>query len=165
MLEFGSMFGLSPNLQKCQIFIAGLDAQEADSSRDIMQMPRRMLPVKYLGLPLISSRLSYKDCHPIFIKMEQKIKSWANKKLSYGGRLQLIQSVLTGIYLHWCSVFIVSRECVSKFTRKINSILASFLWASEVKRFYGARVSGKEICNPKKDGGLGLYNIECGTSA
>ena len=107
MLEFGSMFGLSPNLQKCQIFIAGLDAQEADSSRDIMQMPRRMLPVKYLGLPLISSRLSYKDCHPIFIKMEQKIKSWANKKLSYGGRLQLIQSVLTRIYLHWCSVFIV----------------------------------------------------------
>ena len=55
------------------------------------------LPVKYLGVPLVSTRLSLADCDVLVAKMEARIKSWANKKLTYSDRTQFIQSVLCGM--------------------------------------------------------------------
>lgn len=54
----------------------------------------RQLPVKYLGMSLASDRLSDHDCKPLIEKITCKIDGWAVKKLSYSGRLQLIQSVI-----------------------------------------------------------------------
>ena len=118
------------------MYTAGLNVQDATGLCDMMKMSRGVLPVKCLDLPLISSKLSYKDCQPIFNKLEQKIKGRANKKLSYGGRLQLIQTVLSKIYLHWYSVFILPKTLV----KKVNSLLASFLRPGETKQMYGAKV-------------------------
>lgn len=83
---FEKMTGLKPNLDKCNIFFAGTDDEKANTLCQIVNMPRGFLPVKYLGLPLVSSKLSYKDCQPIFEKIQKKIQSWTNKKLSYDGR-------------------------------------------------------------------------------
>lgn len=56
--------------------------------------------VRYLGVPLITTRLRYKDCLPIFNKKQGKIQGWAVKKLSYGGTLQLIKSVLNSLRMY-----------------------------------------------------------------
>ncbi|GKD78845.1 reverse transcriptase domain-containing protein, partial [Tanacetum coccineum] len=47
------------------------------------------LPVKYLGVPLISSRLLNKDCKIVVEKAKNRIGDWKNKSLSFAGRLQL----------------------------------------------------------------------------
>ena len=65
--------------------------------------------------------------------------------------MQLIQTVLSKIYLHWYSVFILPKTLV----KKVNSLLASFLRPGETKQMYGAKVRWKEACAPKQEGGLG----------
>ncbi|XP_071940027.1 uncharacterized protein [Coffea arabica] len=131
--EFGELFGLKTNFQKCQVFLAGTVDSLDNELCNIVHMPRAELLVKYLGLPLITYRLSMKDCQSIF----SKIQNWENKKLSYGGRLQLIQGVLNRIHLYWGSAFILPKSVV----RKIDySMLSSFLRAGEVKQHYNPKV-------------------------
>ena len=49
---------------------------------------------KYLGVPLISTRLSHIDCQPLLDKIIARTQSWTSRSLSFAGRLQLISSVL-----------------------------------------------------------------------
>ncbi|GJV80043.1 reverse transcriptase domain, reverse transcriptase zinc-binding domain protein [Tanacetum coccineum] len=44
------------------------------------------LPVKYLGVPLISSRLLNKDSKVLVEKAKNRIEDWKNKSLSFAGR-------------------------------------------------------------------------------
>ncbi|KAK4384619.1 hypothetical protein Sango_3042800 [Sesamum angolense] len=52
------------------------------------------LPVRYLGLPLISAWLSIADWQPLLQKIDSRIKGWEGVQLSFAGRVQLIKSVL-----------------------------------------------------------------------
>ncbi|GKE11382.1 putative RNA-directed DNA polymerase, eukaryota, reverse transcriptase zinc-binding domain protein, partial [Tanacetum coccineum] len=47
------------------------------------------LPVTYLGVPLISSRLLNRDCKILVEKAKNWIGDWRNKSLLFAGRLQL----------------------------------------------------------------------------
>ncbi|XP_021990334.1 uncharacterized protein LOC110886795 [Helianthus annuus] len=48
-----------------------------------MPFVERSLPVKYLGVPLISSGLHYKDCKILVERLDQRISNWKNKLLSF----------------------------------------------------------------------------------
>ncbi|KAK3229312.1 hypothetical protein Dsin_001193 [Dipteronia sinensis] len=44
------------------------------------------LPVRYLGVPLISSRLCASDCDTLLEKIIARINSWLSRNLSFAGR-------------------------------------------------------------------------------
>ncbi|KAL0322039.1 UNVERIFIED_CONTAM: Transposon TX1 uncharacterized protein [Sesamum calycinum] len=48
------------------------------------------LPLRYLGLPLIASRLTMLDCQPLLQKIDARIRGWDGVGLSFAGRVQLI---------------------------------------------------------------------------
>ena len=66
------------------------------------------LAVKYLGVPLISTKLSAVDCAALASKLEARIKSWANKHLSYVG-----QMVLDPIHFVFYAKLLVQYICVA----------------------------------------------------
>lgn len=105
--DFFHFSGLQPNLQKSSIFFARLDETSKESLRMVLPIPEGFLPVKYLGVPLITTR---NDCVQLTDKTLTRIQSWSNKTLSYGGRLQLIHSVLFSIQIYWASIFILPQE-------------------------------------------------------
>ena len=55
------------------------------------------LPVRYLGVPLVTRRLTDKDCRPLVERITSRINHWSTKFLSYAGRLQLVQAMLYSI--------------------------------------------------------------------
>jgi hypothetical protein len=61
---------------------------------DELKMNAGILPVRYLGIPLISTRLSAADCGVLLDKITRHIDSWLSRNLFYAGRLQLLSSVL-----------------------------------------------------------------------
>ena len=65
------------------------------------------LLIRYLGVPLISTKLSSKDCKYLLEKIAARIKSWTSKHLTYAGRLQLIGSVLFSLQIFWMTLFIL----------------------------------------------------------
>ncbi|KAK1406320.1 hypothetical protein QVD17_41614 [Tagetes erecta] len=81
---------------------------------NIMPFVEGSLPVKYLGVPLIASRLIFKDCKVLVEKMEGRITNWKNKMLSFAGRMQLIVSVLSALYIYWASVFILHKRVIAE---------------------------------------------------
>ncbi|XP_027180783.1 uncharacterized protein LOC113779411 [Coffea eugenioides] len=153
--EFGSLSGLKPNLHKSSVYVAGESDEVRQQLCNTLEMPKGELLVKYLGLSPISTKLSYKDYQPVSMKMQQRVQSWAAKKLTYGGRLQLILSILSGIYLCWTGVFILPKAVL----KRIDNMLSSFLWSGEIKSRYVAKVKWEDVYKPKKNGGLGLQNI------
>ncbi|XP_058185632.1 uncharacterized protein LOC131302856 [Rhododendron vialii] len=59
--EFYLFSGFKPNLQRSQIFFSGFDEDLKGALLDILPIPEGHLPVRYLGVPLISSRLRHKE--------------------------------------------------------------------------------------------------------
>ncbi|GKC04069.1 hypothetical protein Tco_0995679 [Tanacetum coccineum] len=62
------------------------------------QMRQGSLPVKYLSVPLVSSRLIFRDCKELLEKVQIRVDDWKNKSLSIAGRLQLVKSVLGSLH-------------------------------------------------------------------
>lgn len=91
--EFPNMSGLQINNPKSQIFYANMDVEVKDHLLQSLNFKEGTLPVKYLGLPLISTKLSIADCMPLIEKVKQKLNSWTSKMLSDSGRVQLVKSV------------------------------------------------------------------------
>lgn len=113
------------------------------------------LPIRYLGLPLMTRKLRVSEYSSLTEKIVKRFKSWAAATLSFAGRLQLIKSVIYGLINFWCSTFILPKACI----KKMESICARFLWTGSVDRLGGAKVAWVDLCYPKSERGLGLRKM------
>ncbi|GAV92789.1 LOW QUALITY PROTEIN: zf-RVT domain-containing protein, partial [Cephalotus follicularis] len=121
--------------------------------RDILtrvQFQEGTLPVTYLGLPLITKRLSHVDCSYLIDRLMARANSWVCRFLSFAGRLQLI-ATLASMHVFWCSVFLLPMKVV----KECNCILRNFLWGGQARN----KVRWSEVCKPEKVGGLGVKDL------
>lgn len=114
------------------------------------------LPVRYLGLPLMTQGMKKQDYAPLLEKLRSNISSWTCRYLSYAGRLQLIASVLTSIVNFWASVFRLPCSCI----KEVEQICAAFLWTGPSLKSSNAKVAWRDVCYPKMEGGLGIRNLK-----
>ncbi|XP_031260174.1 uncharacterized protein LOC116118323 [Pistacia vera] len=77
---------------------------------------------------------------PLLERILSRIRLWTSASLTYIGQLQLIKSAAT--------------------VRRIESILASFLWKGTSLSPSGAKVAWSSICYPLMEGGLGIKRIQ-----
>jgi hypothetical protein len=88
--------------------------------------------------------------------MTKCLNSWNSRQLSFGGRITLINSVLTSLPLYYFSFF-KAPCCVLK---SLESIQRNFLWGSGPEQRKVCWVKWDQICLPKERGGLGVKNLE-----
>ena len=100
-------------------------------------IPPGNLPMKYLGVPLITTKLKRGDCEELIRKISGRITSWNSKFLSYAGRIQLINSVLYGIQSYWSSMFILPKSVLKELEKLMNH----FLWNGDVSKNHGINLS------------------------
>ena len=110
--RFESFSGLQVNKQKSAIFLAKVNDDVKNDLLINTGFSLSSFPMKYLGVPLISTRLTHSDCQPLLDKIMARIQSWTSRSLSYAGRLQLISSVLYSIQLYWYSLFIIPKYTI-----------------------------------------------------
>ena len=99
---FYTYFGLRLNCEKSELFSTGIQREELESIHQTIGFKIGALPVRYLGVPLITKRLMAKDCEPLVRVITTRINAWAVRFLSYAGRLQLIQSIPFSMTNFWC---------------------------------------------------------------
>ena len=155
MDEFAGTAGLIPNLSKSHIFFGNVKGPCKRRILDVLPFVEGKLPMKYLGIPLISTRLFTRDCKNLVERVKLKVNNWKNKTLSYAGRFQLISSVLASLPVYWASVVLIPKSII----KDIEKIMRNFLWNSGESRKGIAKVAWNEICRPKIYGGLGLKNL------
>ncbi|KAL0304674.1 UNVERIFIED_CONTAM: hypothetical protein Sangu_3070300 [Sesamum angustifolium] len=91
--EFVALSGLTVNPAKNQIILSRAVQQERQQIIDSLGFQKGVLPVKYLGVPLTSSRLTIADCRPLINKLDARLAGWNHQNLSYAGRVQLIKTM------------------------------------------------------------------------
>ncbi|MFS7905001.1 putative RNA-directed DNA polymerase [Helianthus anomalus] len=154
--EFKSLSGLVPSMTKSTVFFGNVTDQAKARILSIMPFEEGALPVRYLGVPLISTRLKYKDCKRLVESMEARITDWKTKYLLFAGRLQLIRSVLASMHIYWASVFILPKRII----RELEDGMRCFLWSQGNKIKGKAKVRWKKVCLPRCEGGLGIRQID-----
>ncbi|XP_059663891.1 uncharacterized protein LOC132309616 [Cornus florida] len=153
---FTNLSSLTPNPNKSNLFFSGTPHQTKNTICNIFQFPCAELLVKYLGLPLISIRLTTNDYQSIIDSMLSRVTSWTARALSFVERLQLIQATLFSMHIYWTNLLILP----AKVCDKMNQLMQRFLWSGKAMNKYRTKVEWEHMCNPKHAGGLGIYDIQ-----
>ena len=102
---FSDFSGLQLNRSKFSVIGIGLAAVELARVSAVLATPVASFPIRYLGLPLTEGRLRAHDWQPVMEKIETRLGGWQARLLSRGGRLVLLQSVLTIIPIYFMAIF------------------------------------------------------------
>nr|GEV06787.1 hypothetical protein [Tanacetum cinerariifolium] len=154
--EFSMFYGLYSSMEKSTSYLCNVPNDIKVQISLGMPFKESILPVRYLGVHMMTRKLRNDDCRVLIDNVKKKIFDWKNKYLSYGGKLQLIASVLSLLNVYWASMFILPKNiCAS-----IDRILKDFLWSFEENRKGFTSVAWKDICVPKSQGGLGLRSMK-----
>ena len=148
------MSGLHISLEKSTLFLAGVCE---DREAILAQFPFEVgtLPVRCLGVPLLTKRMTSSDYSPLINRVKKRITSWTARQLSLAGRLQLINSVIHSITNFWMSVYRLPKQCI----KEIDQLCSSFLWFGPTMSTTKAKISWDKVCTPKEEGRLGLRSL------
>jgi hypothetical protein len=149
LTKFQDLSGLYPNPNKSDIFLSGALNAEGEQIIRILGFREGELPMKYLGVPLLSSRLKVVYCKGL---VDQILYIGL---VEYARRVQLINSVLFSIKVYWASLFLLPGQII----KNVEQIMKSFLWSGSDMRTIRAKVAWDQVCLPKKEGGLGIKRI------
>ena len=95
LCAFEQLSGLKINFHKSEIFCFR-DAKNFENQyMGLFGCNPGTFPIRYLGIPIHFRRLSNNDWTRIQKHIEQRLSSWKGINLSTGGRLTLINSVLS----------------------------------------------------------------------
>ncbi|GKC82948.1 hypothetical protein Tco_1138665 [Tanacetum coccineum] len=87
--EFKNASRLTPSLPKSTTYFCNVLNHTKLAILHILPFEEGRLSVKYLGVPLWSFRLIFKDCKELIEKVQNRINDWKNKSLSIADMLQL----------------------------------------------------------------------------
>nr|GEU56331.1 hypothetical protein [Tanacetum cinerariifolium] len=154
--EFKNVLGLVPSIPKSTAFFCNvLNALKA-SILSYMPFPEGTLPVKYIGVPFISSKLLYRDCKLLVEKLAGRVNDWRNKFLSLAGRLQFVISILSSMHIYWDLVFILPVHII----HELEQLMRGFLWCQGEMKKGKAKVAWEAVCLPHREGGLRIRILD-----
>jgi hypothetical protein len=113
-------------------------------------------PFRNLGIPMHHKKFSNTDWKIIEDQFEKKLSRSKGKLLSYGGRLVLINSVLSSLALFMLSFF----EIPKGILHKLDYYRSRFFWQGDDHKKKYRLVKWKIICRPKDQGGQGILDLE-----
>ncbi|XP_024015909.1 uncharacterized protein LOC112089163 [Eutrema salsugineum] len=154
--DFAKHSGLRISIEKSTVYMAGITAAVREDILSEFPFEQGVLPVRYLGLPLTTRKMTKTDYIPLLEKIQLKINTWTARALLFGDRLQLIRSVFYSLINYWMAAFRLPKACI----REIDKICAGFLWSGQELNGQKAKVAWDIVCSPKKEGGLDLKPLD-----
>ncbi|KAL2224044.1 UNVERIFIED_CONTAM: hypothetical protein Sindi_3033400, partial [Sesamum indicum] len=117
--RFAIWSGLRLNVQKSHLTISRSAQGLRKEMLTTLGFQEDVLPIRYLGLPFLSSSLTIADCRPLLVKIDKRIAGWEGIALSYAGRVQIIKSVLMSLSLYWASAFILLKKVTDEIEKRL----------------------------------------------
>lgn len=152
--KFGLSTGLKVNFQKSLIIPLNVDPVEVAALAAVLDCQVGSLPFPYLGLPLGTTKPCIKDLLPLVNSLDRRLTA-TSIFLSQGARLQLINSALSSMPLH----FLLSLNLPIGLTEQLDRILRQCLWRDKDEP-KPSLAAWEMVCKPKAKGGLGIVNFQ-----
>ncbi|XP_074305997.1 uncharacterized protein LOC141641225 [Silene latifolia] len=148
--------GLQMNASKFEVFFNGVTAQLKEDILAVSGFQEGIMPFRYLGIPMKAGRLNKADCNVLVEKVIQRIRGMGTRKLSYAGRITLINSGFSTLHTYWAAIFILPKAVI----KSINILCRNYLWDGTADYLRTPLVGWSKICLPKEEGGLGVKQIQ-----
>ena len=153
---FELVSGLKINFAKSSFGAIGVPDQWKQLAANYLNCSLLAIPFVYLGIPSGENPRRCQLWDPVINKCERKLAKWKQRHVFFGGRVTLIQSVLTSIPIYFFSFFRVPNRVVDK----IVSLQQRFLWGGRPEHNKIAWIKWETVCLPKEKGELGLKDIK-----
>lgn len=124
---FEAMSGLKVNFFKSGVIGVGVEENRVMPLADIMGCRVSSLPVSYLGMPFSVGYSSKALRNPVVERVEHRLTGWKAEYLSIGGRITLIQIVLSNLLIYHMSLF----KCPVSIVNELEKLRMDFFVARE----------------------------------
>ncbi|KAL2237562.1 UNVERIFIED_CONTAM: hypothetical protein Sindi_0947900 [Sesamum indicum] len=123
--------------------------------KHITGFSRKALPITYLGAPLYKGNKKKILYENLIDKVRNKIAGWEHCHLSYGGRLQLIKTVLSSMPIYLLQVLNPPVGTI----QKLEQLFAKYFWGStsEQRKIHWTKWQIFVILSKKADLELGTF--------
>ncbi|GLT51155.1 hypothetical protein SLA2020_245850 [Shorea laevis] len=152
---FELMSGLRINFSKSSVF--GYNVSEIWLKRSAGKLCCKVgrAPFIYLGLLVDGKTGNKKSWEPIVNKFRAKLAVWKATTLSFGGRLILLNSVLSTLPIFYMSLFLLPISVLEE----LITIQRNFLWGGTGLNKKIPWVKWDYVCRAKAKGGLGVPDL------
>lgn len=130
LFVFEQLSGLKINFYKSELYCFGEAKDFENEYMELFGCSTGQFPFRYLGIPIHYRRLRNADWKEVVERFEKRLSSWKGKLLSTGGRLTLINSVLSSLPLYMMSFFAIPRGILTK----LDYFRSRFYWQSDGKK-------------------------------
>ncbi|XP_074277525.1 uncharacterized protein LOC141601153 [Silene latifolia] len=154
--SFCKASGLAMNNAKSEIFFNGVPEDIREGIKQVTGFREGTMPFRYLGVPIKAGRLTKKECSTLTENMVARIRGMGAKKLSYAGRVTLINAILNTLQNYWAQMFIIPKSIINH----IMAIYRNFIWDGSPDYHRVPVVAWDKVTLPKKEGGLGIKKAD-----
>lgn len=155
MQTFSESTGLKVNYGKSCLVPINIDNDRASQLAGEFGCLVGSFPFTYLGLPLGITKPQVRDYAPLLCRIERRLSA-SSLFLSYAGRLQLINSVISSLptyYLCSLKLPVAVIEAIDKYRKDC-------LWRGCDFKKKGYNIAAwKLVMKPKDKGGLGIIDL------
>jgi hypothetical protein len=137
--------GLKINYGKSQLIPINVPDDLASTLATEIGCQIGQMPFTYLGLPLGTTHPSIRDLSPLVCRLERKLSS-SSSFLPQGARLQLINSALSSLPLH----FLCTLKLPPGLTKQFDRIIRQCLWRDFSVEPKQSLAAWEMVCLPKK---------------
>jgi hypothetical protein len=112
LCAFEQLSGLKINFHKSEIFCYGQAKEMEEFYTSLFGCNKGTYPFRYLEIPMHHKQLLNSEWKKVEERFEQKLSCWKAKYLSYGGKLVLLNSVLSSLPMFMMSFFEIPKGVI-----------------------------------------------------
>ncbi|GAU43586.1 hypothetical protein TSUD_27880 [Trifolium subterraneum] len=143
--------GLKISFVKSKLYGLNVDTRLLVPGSIFLSCSAETIPFKFLGIPVGANPRRQETWKPVVEAMTNHLSLWKSRHLSFGGRVTLINLVLSSLPLYFFSFF-KALSCIVKLLERIQR---NFLWGGGVDDKKICWVKWDHICLPKAQGMVG----------
>jgi hypothetical protein len=114
--SFSESTGLKVNFSKSQMLPVNVSQERMEILSNTFGCQIGSFPFTYLGLPMGTTKPRVEDYTPLMDKIERKLSA-CSSLLSYSGRLQMVQSVITSTATYAMCTLKLPKEVIDNIDR------------------------------------------------
>ena len=108
--------------------------------------------IKVLGVIIAHEDVVEKNYEPMLDKVKKILKAWYNRGLSLIGKVQVVNTLIASLFVH---KMMVLPTIPTRIVRNLENTIREFIWNGKK-----AKIAYKILQLPKKEGGLGLVDLQ-----
>lgn len=156
ILSFELAAGLRVNFHKSGLIGIKANGGNIEQASTTLNCKVSNLPFKFLGILVGANQRRSATWVPLINSLQKWLQGWRNKYLSFGGRVILINAVLSALPVYYLSMYKAPKRVLNKITQ----IQRRFLWGGNEDCRKICWVKWEVVCRAREDGGLGIRNIK-----